>query len=232
MTDSVFPDPAARYPLVLPDGRTHNETVFLRAVIDHPNIEVGDYSYQTDFDPCPDPAQRLAPYLFPGAPERLIIGKFCALAHGVRFITASSMHPMRGISTYPFRIFSGLDLGAYRTESALRGDTVVGHDVWLGYEARVLPGVTIGHGAIVGACAVVSRDVPPYAVVAGNPAQVLRLRFAPPDVARLLALAWWDWPIAAILAALPAIEAGDIDALERLAPQAGGCSALADANRS
>lgn len=214
-----FPPPEQRNPLILPDGRPHEDTVFLRAVLDHPNISVGAYSYFTDFDHVADHAARLAPYLYPGAPERLQIGRFCAIAHGVRFITASSMHPMGGVSTYPFRIFSKADIGIYREEVARRGDTVVGDDVWLGFEARVLPGVTIGHGAIVGACAVVSRDVPPYAVVAGNPAQVVRMRFAPEVVARLLELAWWDWPIEQILAALPAIEAGDVAALERFAEE-------------
>lgn len=223
-----FPPPHQRHPVLLPDGHAHEETVFLSTVLDHPNIAVGDYSYFTDFDHVSDFAAHLAPYLYPGAPERLEIGRFCAIAHGVRFITASSMHPMGGLSTYPFRIFSRADISSYREECAGRGDTVVGHDVWLGFEARVLPGVTIGSGAIVGACSVVTRDVPPYAVVAGNPARVVRMRFDAPTVARLLELAWWDWPIARIERALPAIEAGDLAALEGLVPE---CCA-ADANGS
>ncbi|MBD3786500.1 MAG: CatB-related O-acetyltransferase [Sphingomonadales bacterium] len=213
-----FPAPTERHPVLTLDGTPHEETVFLKSVIAHPNITVGDYSYTTDFSGNRDYAALLAPYLYPGAPERLEIGKFCSIAHGVRFITASSMHPMGGVSTYPFRIFSRDDISAYREECAGRGDTVVGHDVWLGFEARVMPGVRIGHGAIVAACAVVSRDVPDYAIVAGNPARVVRMRFDPETVARLLALAWWDWPIAAIQAALPAIEAGDLAALAACAP--------------
>ncbi|MFD2175714.1 CatB-related O-acetyltransferase [Rhodobacter lacus] len=226
MTDpAAFPDPLAPYPLTLPDGSSHEETLFLRAALAHPNIEAGDYSYSTDFDTGADLAHRLAPYLYPGAPERLVIGRFCAFAHGVRFITASAMHPMRGLSTYPFRIFAGLDLGAYRDEVACHGDTIVGHDVWIGYEARVMPGVTIGSGAIVASGAVVSRDVPPYAIVAGNPARVVRMRFEPEAVARLLELAWWGWPIEAILAALPALEAGDLAAVEGLRPRRDDCDA-------
>lgn len=212
-----FPAPTTRHPVLTREGLPHEDTVFLRSVIAHPNIEIGAYSYLTDFSGRRDYADLLAPYLYPGAPERLVIGKFCSIAHGVRFITASSMHPMGGISTYPFRIFARDDISAYREECAARGDTVVGNDVWLGFEARVMPGVRIGHGAIVAACAVVSRDVPDYAIVAGNPARVVRMRFDPATVARLLALAWWDWPIAAIDAALPAIEAGDVAALEALA---------------
>ena len=217
LSPDMFPDARQRHPLHRADGSPHDETTFLRSVIAHPNISAGAYSYFTDFDPITDHAAHLAPYLYPGAPERLVIGKFCSIAHGVSFITASSMHPMRGLSTYPFRICGSGDIGSYRAEVARRGDTVVGHDVWLGFEARVLPGVTIGHGAIVGACAVVSRDVPPYAIVAGNPARVVRMRHAPDVVARLLALAWWDWPIGNVLACLPAIEAGDLAALEHFA---------------
>lgn len=212
-----FPSALTRHPVALPDGSAHPGTVFLRAVIDHPNIEVGDYAYYSDFGPVEDCASRLAPYLFPGAPERLVIGRFAQIAHGVRFITASAYHPMSGLSCFPFRIFDPATMGDYADECARRGDTVVGPDVWLGLEARVMAGVTIGAGAIIGAQAVVTRDVPPYAVAVGNPARVVRRRFPPDEVARLLRLAWWDWPIARILAALPAIEAGDLDALERAA---------------
>ncbi|TMV88740.1 CatB-related O-acetyltransferase [Thioclava sp. BHET1] len=213
-----FPAPETRNPVILPDGTAHAATVFLQAVIDHPNIEVGRYAYYSPLSPVADAAGELAPYLFPGAPERLVIGSFAQLAHGVRFITASSNHPRRGISSYPFRIFDMPSAGAYMAENAATGDTVIGPDVWLGFGAMVLPGVTIGAGAIVGAGAVVAHDVPPYAVVAGNPAQVVRMRFGAPEVARLMDLAWWDWPVEAIRAALPALEAGDVAELARLAP--------------
>jgi virginiamycin A acetyltransferase len=209
-----FPGARSRHPVTLPDGSTHKGTVFLKAVIDHPNIEVGDYAYYSDFDPVADYAGRIAPYLYPGSPERLVIGRFAQIAHGVKFITASAYHPMSGLSAYPFHIFDPADMAHYRDACAARGDTVVGPDVWLGHEARVMAGVTIGAGAIIGAQAVVARDVPAYGVAVGNPARVVRLRFPPPTVQRLLRLAWWDWPIERILAALPAIEAGDVDALQ------------------
>lgn len=213
-----FPGAQVRNPLVLPDGTAHAGTVFLKAVIDHPRIDVGDYAYYSDFDAVADPARRLAPYLYPGSAERLVIGNFAQIAHGVRFVTASAYHPMSGLSAFPFRIFDPAQMGHYRDETAARGDTIVGPDVWLGHEAQVMAGVTIGAGAIIGARAVVAGDIPPYAVAVGNPARVVRIRFSDAVVARLLRLAWWDWPIDAILAALPAIEAGDIDALERAAP--------------
>lgn len=213
-----LPHPLTLHPLVLPDGRAHPGTVLLRAALDHPNIDVGDYAYASDFRAPADYAARIAPYLYPGAPERLVIGRFAQIAQGVTFITASANHPLRGLSTYPFRIYDMSTTGPYLDEARTHGDTVIGPDVWLGFEARVLPGVTIGAGAIVAACAVVAHDVPPYAVVAGNPARVVRMRFDDAAIARLLALAWWDWPIERILTALPAIESADLDALEACAP--------------
>jgi virginiamycin A acetyltransferase len=120
------------------------------------------------------------------------------IAHGVRFITSSANHPMRGFSTYPFAIFNPATMGAYTGEVAGHGDTVIGNDVWLGYGATVLPGVTIGDGAIVGAKAVVSRDVPPLCGRCGNPAEVRRMRFDAPTIEALLSLRWWDWEIGRI----------------------------------
>lgn len=215
-----FPGALTRHPVTLPDGSAHEGTVFLKAAIDHPNIDVGDYAYYSDFERVEDYAARLAPYLYPGAPERLVIGAFAQIAHGVRFITASAYHAMSGLSTFPFRIFDPAQMEHYRDEAAARGDIIVGPDVWLGHEARVMAGVTIGAGAVIGAQAVVASDIPAYGVAVGNPARVVRIRFPDAVVARLLRLAWWDWPIDRILAALPSIEAGAIDALEAAAGSA------------
>lgn len=209
-------DPALRHPMRFADGRENPAMAQLAAVIDHPNITVGAYSYANDFDPPQDWAARLAPYLYPGAPERLIIGRFCQIAHGVRFITASANHAMAGVSTYPFAVFDPAQLPLFLQQFAGLPDTVIGHDVWIGHGALILPGVTIGHGAIIGAGAVVARDVAPYAIVAGNPARPVRERFAPDVIARLLALAWWDWPPDRIAAALPALMAGDLAALTEI----------------
>jgi virginiamycin A acetyltransferase len=220
-----FPAPATVHPLTLPDGTPHTGTVFLRALIDHPRWEVGDYTYASSFDP-PEPAgwaARLAPWLHPFSEERLILGRFCQIADGVRFVTSSANHRHDGLSTYPFAIFQGRF-----TENApsLPGpgsfrNTVVGNDVWIGTGATILPGARIGDGVIVGAGAVVGGTIPPYTVVAGNPARVIRHR-VPPDLAeRLVALAWWDWPIDAILAAEAAICGADPDALERAAQSHG-----------
>lgn len=211
-----FPSPKTRHPMSLPDGKSHEGAVFLGAAIDHPRIDVGDYTYAFDFDPPEDWARRLAPYLFPFSPERLTIGSFCQIANGVRFVTASANHRYDGISSFPFAIFDG---GAGDARPSLPNrfpDTVVGHDVWLGDGARVMPGARIGSGVIVGAGAVVTGAVPDYAIVAGNPARVVRMRFSPDEIAILLGLAWWTWPIEKILAHEAEIAGGDVGALSGL----------------
>lgn len=213
------PDPRALYPITLPDGSPHTGTVFLRNAIDHPNIEIGAFTYYSDFGTVTDHAARLAPYLFPGSAERLIIGSYCQLAHGTRFVTASANHPMDGFSTFPFAVFNPASMGEYAGLALRWGDTVVGNDVWCGYRVTILPGVTIGDGAIVGARAVVARDVPPYAVVAGNPARVVRMRFDDATIARLQALRWWDWPPETVWHHRAAIAGADIGALEAVAPK-------------
>lgn len=192
---AIFPGANTRNPITLPDGSVHQQTVFLNQVIDHPNITIGDYTYYSDFEPVGDYAGRIAPYLYPGCPERLTIGKFCQLAHGARFITASANHPMGGYSTYPFRVFNPETMGAYTSEVARHGDTEVGHDVWFGYQSLVMPGVKIGNGAIIAARSIVTSDIPAYAIVAGNPARVKRMRFSDDVIAKLESLAWWDWEI-------------------------------------
>ena len=213
MSDPIL-DASKRHPFTLPDGTVHKAVVHLARVIDHPNITVGDYTYYNDFEPVTDYAQRLAPYLYPGAPERLTIGKFVQIAHGVRFLTSSGNHPMRGFSTYPFAMFRLETMMDYVGELvAAARDTAIGNDIWLGQDARVMPGVTIGDGAIVASASVVTRDVPAYAVVAGNPASVRRMRFDPDTIDALLGLRWWDWDIDRIGRNVKAIMGGDLEAL-------------------
>lgn len=201
----ALPTPDTLYPVTLPDGSRHPGTVFLKPAIDHPRMQVGVYTYASDFDPPDDWAKRLAPYLFPFCKERLVIGKFCQIAHGVRFIGASANHATRGASTFPFPVFDPDTLTGYQPDTR---DIVVGHDVWLGNGAIVLAGARIGNGVIVGAGAVVRGSVPDYAVVVGNPAEVHRMRFTPDEIALMTALAWWDWPHAHLEAAHGVIETG------------------------
>ncbi|MBD8892297.1 CatB-related O-acetyltransferase [Roseibium litorale] len=209
------PDPNARYPF---PGAAH--TVFIKNVITGPNIEAGDYSYFHDFEEADRFQEKCVRYHFDFIGDRLIIGKFCAIASGVQFIMNGANHAMDGVSTYPFSIFQngwekGFDPASF--SKAIRGDTIVGNDVWIGNGATILPGIRIGHGAIIGAKSVVATDVPDYAVVGGNPAKQIRSRFAPDEVKRLLELAWWDWPADKITRALPALRGGGIDALEEIA---------------
>lgn len=211
-------DPLRVHPLTFADGTVHPNMVHLNRVIDHPNVTVGDFTYANDFDPPADWAGRLAPYLYPGAPERLLIGRFCQIAHGVRFITASANHAMDGLTTYPFPVFDPDTIEGYKAAFQGLPDTVVGNDVWIGHGALILPGVTLGHGAIIGAGSVVSADVAPYIIVAGNPARVIRLRFPPETVAALVRLGWWDWPADRIAAAVPALMRADVAQLQAMAP--------------
>lgn len=213
---SEFLDATKTHPMRLPNGQINTGLVYLNQVIDHPNITVGDYSYASSSNPPTDWAARLAPYTYPGAPERVRIGRFCQIADGVQIITGSANHPMAGFSTYPFTIFDFARLKDYVDQLGQIPDTEIGNDVWLGDGATVLPGARIGNGVIVGARAVVGGNIPDYAIVVGNPGRVLRLRFPPDVIARLLALRWWDWPIEKIERATPYLAQTDIDALERL----------------
>ncbi|WP_121631300.1 CatB-related O-acetyltransferase [Tropicibacter alexandrii] len=198
------------HPITLPDGNPHPGTVYLKNVIDHPRMEIGEFTYASDFDPPQDWAARLAPYLFPFSQEKLSIGKYCQIAHGVRIIGSSANHDSQGISTFPFAVFDPDTMLGYQPDTR---DTVIGHDVWLGYGALITPGASIGNGVIVGAGSVVRGRIPDYAVVAGNPAQVVRMRFSEAEIAQLNALAWWDWPPEKVARARPLLEAGDVAAL-------------------
>jgi virginiamycin A acetyltransferase len=193
---------------------------FIRNTVRNPNIIVGEYTYYDDPEDAAD-FERNVLYHFPFIGDRLVIGKFCAIARGVRFIMNGANHALSGISTYPFYIFGNGWEGAEPEASDLpyKGDTIIGNDVWIGYEALIMPGVKIGNGAIVSARSVVAREVPAYTIVGGNPARPIRPRFAPEVVARLEAIAWWDWPIDKITSHLDKITGADVDALEAAGDQ-------------
>lgn len=174
------------------------ETVYLKNVITDPSIEVGSFTMYHDF--VKDPRQfekNNVLYHYPINRERLIIGKFCSIACGAKFLFNSANHTLDSLSTYPFPIFYeqwGLDVKNVAAAWDNKGDIVIGNDVWIGYEAVILAGVTIGDGAIVGARAVVTKDVAPYTIVGGVPAHVIRKRFSDKTIEKLLKLKWWDWP--------------------------------------
>jgi virginiamycin A acetyltransferase len=217
--------PGAPEPMVLHPVAGQDRVVFLRPLVTDPRIEVGEYSYYDDPD---EPLEfERDVFLYAHGPERLIIGRYCAIASGVRFVMPGANHADLGPSTFPFGIFG--EPWAERTMDLVmgapsRGDTVVGNDVWLGYRALVLPGVTIGHGAIVAAASVVASDVPPYAIVGGNPARVIRRRYEDEDVERLLRAAWWDWPVELVTEHARTIMAGTPEELERIAAELRGAN--------
>ena len=202
-----LPDPLTRHPIAGWKG-----TAFLKAIVDHPLIEVGDYSYYDDSRGPEHFVARCVRYHFDFIGDRLFIGRFVAIAQGSQFIMNGANHPMGGFSTYPFQMF-GIDGAPDVTGHAHRGDTRIGNDVWISREAVIMPGVTIGDGAIIGTRAQVTRDVPPYAVVVGNPGRVVRTRFPDETVAALLSIAWWDWDAEKIGRNVAAIAGADIDAL-------------------
>ncbi len=211
------PDPLSRHPI-----KSWKGTAFLRAVVDHPLIEVGDYSYYDDSRGPEHFVARCVRYHFAFIGDRLIIGKFVAIAAGVQFIMNGANHAMSGFSTYPFEPLGFGGAGDFTRDGLTpKGDTVIGNDVWIGRDAIVMPGVRIGDGAIIGTAAVVTKDVPAYAVAAGNPARVVKRRFDERTVARLLAIGWWDWPADVIADNHKALMGADIAALEAVAASLG-----------
>ena len=195
-----------------------DQTVYLNQVITNPNIIVGDYTMYNDFvnDPTEFEKNNVL-YHYPINGDRLIIGKFCSIACGAKFLFNSANHSLTSLSTYPFPIFFeewGLERAQVTRAWDHKGDIVIGNDVWIGYEAVILAGVTIGDGAIIGTRAVVTKDVPPYTIVGGVPAKPIRKRFPDDTIASLLALRWWDWPEERIAAHLDAIQSGQIDQIK------------------
>ena len=184
------PDKDTAFPLA-----HYDRLCFLKNIVKNPNIIVGDYTYYDDFEDVQN-FERNVKYHFDFTGDRLIIGKFCMIASGVTFIMNGANHLSRSISSYPFAIFGEdwADAMAGK-EYPLKGDTIVGNDVWIGYDATIMPGVRIGDGAIIASKAVVTSDVEPYAIVGGNPASEIRKRFSDEQIEKLLALKWWDWDI-------------------------------------
>ena len=209
----TIPAPTKLYP------RTGDrQTIYLKNAIQNPRIEVGDFTIYNDFvnDPC-DFQQNNVLYHYPVNGDRLAIGRFCSIACGARFLMNSANHAMGSLSTYVFPIFyEEWDHGMVVTEAwDNRGDILIGNDVWIGYEAVILSGVTIGDGAIVAARSVVTKDVPPYTIVGGVPAKPIRRRFDRETIDALLELRWWDWPAEKLAGCLRAIQDGELEALRR-----------------
>lgn len=204
-----------------PDKIFPNEKVsglcFIKNVITRPNIIVGDYSYYYDDNGAENFEEHVTHhYEFIG--DKLIIGKFCSIGKGVEFIMNGANHRMGSITTYPFNIMGeGWEKCTPKpSDLPLKGDTVVGNDVWIGQNVTVLPGVHIGDGAIIGANSVVSKDVSPYHIVGGNPIKIIRKRFDEDTIAYLLKLKWWDWSVEKITENLEILCSGDLSEIKNL----------------
>ncbi len=194
------------------------QTVYLKRVVTDANVEVGDYTMYNDFVNDPRDFQKNnVLYHYPINRDRLRIGKFCSIACGAKFIFTSANHKLGSLSTYPFPLFFeewDLDKANLTDSWDNKGDIAIGNDVWIGYEAVVMQGVTIGDGAIIGARAVVTKDIPPYTIVGGVPAKPIRKRFSDEIISRLLEIKWWDWPDEKIKRNISAIQSGNIDDLK------------------
>jgi len=205
------PNPRTKHPLA-----GFPQVCFIKNTVANPNIIIGDYTYYDDPEDAEN-FERNVLYHFPFVGDKLIIGKFCALARGVKFIMNGANHRLSGFSTFPFEIFgNGWEPAAqYAQDDSCRGDTVVGNDVWIGYDALIMPGIHIGDGAVIAARSVVAGDVPPFTIVGGNPARPIKQRFSEETVQVLLAIKWWDWPVEKITQHLQAIVSQDIEQLQQ-----------------
>jgi virginiamycin A acetyltransferase len=202
-------DPKDKHPM-----KGFPQICFIQNTVSNPNIIVGDYTYYDDPEDSEN-FERNVLYHFPFIGDRLIIGKFCALAKGIKFIMNGANHKLDGFSTYPFQIFgNGWEKVTPQSEELpYKGDTVIGNDVWIGYQAVMMPGVQVADGAIIAAKSVVVGDVSPYTIVGGNPAKPIRQRFEDDVIQALLEVAWWNWNIEKITRNLEKIVAAEIDAL-------------------
>ena len=201
--------------------RTNDSTIcYLKNIITNPNIIVGDFTFYNDYVHDPkDFEKNNVLYHYPYVNhDRLIIGKFCSIACGAKFLFNSANHTLNSLSTFPFPIFPDEwdERMAVTDAWDNKGDIIIGNDVWIGYEAVIMAGVHIGDGAIIGTRAVVTKDVPPYAIVGGLPAKKIRSRFDDKTIELLQQLKWWDWELAKIRENLDAIRKADIEAIKKL----------------
>lgn len=193
------------------------QTIYLKNVITRDNIKVGDYTIYNDLYNDPrDFEKNNVLYQYPINNDKLIIGKFCSIACKAKFLMTSGNHTMQSLSTYTFPIFYeewGLDISHITDAWDSKGDIVIGNDVWIGYDAIIMSGVKIGDGAIIGTRAIVTNDVPPYTIVGGIPAKIIKKRFNDDIILKLLKVKWWNWPYEKIQANIKHIQSGNIDKL-------------------
>lgn len=207
-----IPDKNTIFPL-----KDYKKMVYIKNIVTSKNIIAGDYSYYDDETNGYNFEQNVL-YHFDFIGDKLIIGKFCAIASGVKFIMNGANHQMDTISTFPFYIFGGdwAKATPNKTQLPYKGDTIIGNDVWIGYESVIMPGVKIGNGAIIASKSVVTKDVEPYSIVGGNPAKLIKRRFTEEQIDKLERIAWWNWTIEDITQSLPLITNTNIEELEKI----------------
>ena len=202
MSDSPLPNPDSIHPI---EG--YDKEIFIKPTITNPNIIVGDFSYIADSD-----FESHVTHLYDWNGDKLIIGRYCQIAAGVEFVMNGANHQMNAVSTYPFFTVKGFEAPAPEPEDMpLKGDTVIGNDVWIGQNAVILPGVHIGDGAIIGLNSVVGSDVAPYTIVAGSPARPIRKRFDDELISLLLSWKWWDKSPAEVKRLVPILTSSNPD---------------------
>ncbi|TDO66988.1 LOW QUALITY PROTEIN: virginiamycin A acetyltransferase [Sunxiuqinia elliptica] len=195
------PNKELKFPL-----ENYDRLCFLKNVVKNPNIIVGDYTYYDDFDNVEN-FEKNVKYHFDFVGDKLVIGKFCMIASDVKFIMNGANHLTNAISSYPFAIFGkAMDGKSYPQ----KGDINIGNDVWIGYNATIMGGVTVGDGAIIATNSTVVRDVEPYSIVGGNPAAEIKKRFSEDIIAKLLKLKWWNWEIEKITENVQSLAGNDI----------------------
>jgi virginiamycin A acetyltransferase len=195
----------------------HKRVCYIKSLITNPNIIIGDYTYY-DHPECPERFEENVLYHYDFIGDKLIIGNFCAIASDVQFIMNGANHKMNSFTTYPFGIFGhGWEAALLQLKDLpFKGDTIIGNDVWIGYKAVIMPGITIGDGAIIAAKTVVTKDVPPYSVVGGNPSRLIKKRFSDDVVELLLQIQWWNWSIEKITENLSVLCNNDLEKLKEL----------------
>lgn len=202
------PDKHKKFPL-----QNYHRLCFLKNIVKRPNIIVGDYTYYDDFENVEN-FENNVKYHFDFVGDKLIIGKFCMIASDVKFIMNGANHLTDALSTYPFAVFgNGWEHAMDGKSYPQKGDISIGNDVWIGYNATIMAGVTIGDGAIIATNSTVIKDVEPYTIVGGNPAKVIKKRFNSNTISKLLDLKWWDWEIEKITKHLQDLTDNNIEKL-------------------
>lgn len=202
MENEKIPNPNTIHPI-----KGYDKEIYVKPTIKNKNIIVGDFTYIADSE-----FENHVTHHYDFNNDKLIIGKFCQIASGVEFIMNGANHQMNAVSTFPFYTLEGWNQDVPSiNDMPVKGNTVIGNDVWIGQNATILPGVHIGDGAIIGANSVVGSDIEPYAVVVGNPARTIRKRFDNELIEIMEKLKWWDKSVEEINDLIPLLTSSDLE---------------------